>query len=158
MELAESSREVIVNANMNILDSGVAVLGSTNTFTALQTFNAGINTTTILASGQIGGNNTALTLGRAQITYASNADVTLSAAQYSNVVIEVQSGAFPSAGVNLIFPGTVWGIWWVRNLSAQIVTCKTASGTGPAIAASRGAWCGCGGSNVIRMTADSVFT
>jgi hypothetical protein len=157
LEVGQLSKESIIANNMTLIDAGVAVLAATNTFAALQTFNAGINVTSIVASGAIKGNNTALTVGRLQYTFPGDADQTLSASDYSNPLIEIQTGII-TVTRNLIFPGTVGGLWYVRNLNTQAVVCKTLAGTGPTIAAARGAWIYSGGANIIRATADSLST
>lgn len=70
--------------------------------------------------------------GKATVSVAGGATVTLTAAQYGMPIL-ILTGAL-TANINLIFPA-ISGAWIVRNQTtgAFTVTCKTAAGTGVAV-------------------------
>lgn len=73
------------------------------------------------------------------------------------VVQVTDTGATLTAGRNIVVPSNVKPYMLV-NETAQILTLKTATGSGIAVAASRAAPVMCDGSDVFRLGADSVLT
>jgi hypothetical protein len=102
---------------------------------------------------QLQGNGQGLAYGRAQVTFSSDADYTLLAAEYQCPILDVQTGVI-TAPRNLIVPATLGAIWLVRNQNAQSVTVKTPAGTGITIATGKTAFVFCGGANILRASAD----
>lgn len=87
---------------------------------------------------------------------ASDADVTLSADQNGAELVEVtDSSVLLTTGRNLVVD-TRARLIAVRNSTAQVLTVKTAAGTGVAIAAGAGALLWGDGTNVRRLTADQA--
>lgn len=85
-----------------------------------------------LSSG-VRGNGGALSLGTTTVTFPSDADYTLLAAEMVTGFLIIAAGVI-TAPRNLIVPNTGGGIYIVQNLNAQTVTVKTAAGTGVAMA------------------------
>lgn len=97
--------------------------------------------------------------GRSQLTFASDANKTLTEPEYDNATLDfVNSGTALSATRNVVVPITVARQWTVRNFSAggQSIQVIGASGTGITIAASRTAIVACDLTNIVRVTADST--
>lgn len=92
-----------------------------------------------------------LKLATATITPGSDADVTLSAAQYSCPVLTLANGSWTS-GHNIIVPTTT-GLYVVINGGSYTATVKTASGTGIGVATGTTQILWCDGVNVIALTA-----
>lgn len=93
---------------------------------------------------------------------ATDADYTLatgtSPPEWLFPVVQVtDTGATLTAGRNIVIPSNVKSYVLV-NETAQSLTLKTATGTGIAVAASRAARLQCDGTDVFRITADSVLT
>jgi hypothetical protein len=85
-------------------------------------------------------------------------DQTLSAATMANQTIEVtDTGVVLTGAKNVVCTTAVWASKFFANTTARTLTFKTLAGTGIAIATARGAWLFCDGTNVRRMTADSVL-
>jgi len=92
-----------------------------------------------------------LKLATATITPASNADVTLSAAQYACPVLTLADGSWES-GHNIIVP-TATGLYVVINGGSYTATVKTAAGTGIGVATAKTQLLWCDGTNVIALAA-----
>lgn len=111
----------------------------------------------VLAAGPFGGNLNPFQGWFTQITpsVTPEADYTLSPAESQGLMLQINTGNWTGAH-NVIVPGAIGGLWFVRNASTQIVTVKTASGTGIAIGAGKFAILGSpGGVNILRWTPDT---
>jgi hypothetical protein len=89
---------------------------------------------------------------------AGGADVTLTASEYIHEMIQL-TGALTS-NISLILPAVAGYKRWIWNATsgAFTLTVRTPAGTGTVVAPSRGAWVMCDGTDIKRMTADSVLT
>lgn len=88
---------------------------------------------------------------------ASDADYTLTKAQYSKTVVKITDTTSPptlTIGRNIIVPAEVRQITFI-NSTAQTLTLKTSGGTGIAVATAKTAILLCDGTNVVRVTADA---
>lgn len=84
--------------------------------------------------------------------FASDADVTLGADVHSSEIINMtDSGVVLTTGRNVVLP-TQKRAWVVANATAQILTFKTAGGTGVAIPAGFTATVYCNGTNILLAT------
>lgn len=99
------------------------------------------------------GNSTALRLKRRAVSYASDANKTLTSSEYDGTIIDIAAGVV-TATRNLVFPLTDGAVWFVNNGTGQSIQCIGASGTGITIATVKGAWIWCDGTNIKRMSAD----
>jgi hypothetical protein len=96
--------------------------------------------------------------GRAALSYASDANKTLTAAEAANHLLDIGSGTALTAQRNLVVPLTPAGRHWtVRNAAtgAQPIQVIGASGTGIVIATAKYAVVCSDGTNVIRITPDT---
>lgn len=102
------------------------------------------------------GNSTALRLKRRSVSFASDANKTLSSSEYDGTIIDISTGTALTATRNLVFPLTDGAMWLVNNQSTggQSVQCIGASGTGITIGAAKAAWIWCNGTNILRASAD----
>lgn len=102
------------------------------------------------------GNSTALRFKRRAVSFASDANKTLSFSEYDGTIIDIGSGTALTATRNLVFPLTDGAIWFVNNQSTggQSVQCIGPTGTGITIGAAKGAWIWSDGTNIKRMSAD----
>jgi hypothetical protein len=107
-------------------------------------------------SGGLDPDNTRPYTRRVGITYPSDANYTVVYPDFLASIIEV-SGAL-TATRNLVLPTCDHKQYFVYNNTGQSIVVKTSGGTGPTIAASRGAWVYCNGTDYKRMSADSVST
>ena len=88
--------------------------------------------------------------GRIVVNFASNADLTLTAAQALNSILELtDTGAVLTVARNVIVP-TANKQWQVYNGTAKTLTIKTTAGTGIALAAGERALLYCNAANVVR--------
>lgn len=101
------------------------------------------------------GNDVPWRWGLAVPTPASDADITLTAAEYSCPIVVLQTGAWTSAH-NVIVPATSGCFWIFHNNGSFDATVKTAAGAGIVVAAARVALLRTNGTDVKRLTADSV--
>lgn len=96
--------------------------------------------------------------GRSNLTFSSDANKTLTAAEYSNQFIEFGSGGTAlTATRDVVMPLTPQGRWWdVKNGSngGQSLRFIGASGTGITVATGKVARIAADGTNIIRLTAD----
>lgn len=92
-----------------------------------------------------------LKLATATITPGSDADVTLTAAQYSCPVLTLATGSWAS-GHNIIVPTTT-GLYVIINGGSYTATVKTAAGTGIGVATAKAQILWCDVVNVIALTA-----
>lgn len=104
-------------------------------------------------ASKLKGNSSALRVGRAAVSYASDANKTLLSSEYDSVIIDIAAGVV-TATRNLVFPLTDGAIWFVNNQTAQSIQCIGATGTGITIATVKGAWIWSDGVNIKRMSAD----
>jgi hypothetical protein len=96
--------------------------------------------------------------GRAALAYASDANKTLTAPEYSNHLLDIGAGFTLTAQRNLVVPLTPAGRrWTVRNASTggQAVQVIGATGTGIVIATTKYAVVESDGTNIIRITPDT---
>lgn len=94
--------------------------------------------------------------GRAAVSFTSDANKTLSAAEYAQKLLVVTSTLSLSATRQLIAPTDIAEYQIVNSTTGgQSLTVKTASGTGVTIANAKAAVVWCDGTNVIRVTADA---
>lgn len=96
--------------------------------------------------------------GRAALSYASDANKTLTAAEYSNHLLDIGSGTALTAQRNLVVPLTPAGRrWTVRNAAtgAQNVQIIGSSGLGVIVATAKYAMVEADGTNIIRITPDT---
>jgi hypothetical protein len=102
------------------------------------------------------GNLTALRFKRRAVSYASDANKTLTSSEYDGSHIDVGSGTTLTATRNLVFPLTDGAEWVVTNeaTGAQSIQCIGATGTGVTIATGKSAVIRCDGTNIRRVTAD----
>jgi hypothetical protein len=107
-------------------------------------------------SGGLDPDNTRPYTRRVGITYPSDANYTVVYPDFLASIIEV-SGTL-TATRNLVLPTCDHKQFFVYNNTGQSIVVKTSGGTGPTIAASRGALVYCNGTDYKRMTADSVST
>ena len=89
----------------------------------------------------------------ATITPATDADVTLTEAQYTADVLVIETGAWTTAR-NIIVPNEERS-WQVLSNSAHLATIKTAAGTGVEVPAGRSAIVLCDGTNVVSAIEDA---
>jgi hypothetical protein len=141
-----------------ILVKGTAVAGVvTLDHTAQQRARTSDHTNRTIRGGGIHlGNGAGQQRGLAAVSYASNANKTLTAAEYECMTINVGSGTTLTATRNLVFPLTPGAWWFVNNQSTggQSIQCIGATGTGTTIATAKGAWVWSDGVNIKRGSAD----
>jgi len=88
--------------------------------------------------------------GRVSINFASDANLTLTAAQALNSIVELtDSGVVLTAARNVIVP-TANKQWQFYNGTARVLTIKTSGGTGIALSAGERALLYCNAVNVVR--------
>jgi hypothetical protein len=111
---------------------------------------------TIREGGIVLGNGAGQQRGRASVSYASDANKTLTQAEVECLTIDVGSGTALTVTRNLVFPLSDGAWWFVNNQSTggQSIQCIGSSGTGITIAAAKGAWIWSDGINVKRGSAD----
>src|ERR1051326_931354 len=140
--------------------AGFAASGANADITAMTGIPSGITMQGGLnVAGSVGGNSaatSAFTLAASAPSYASDANKTLSAAEYSCPVVVVTSGVSLTATRNLVVPLT--GFWIVTNSTTggQSIQVIGASGTGVTIANGKVAICRGNGTNITRVTADAT--
>lgn len=116
--------------------SGFAKSGANTDLTAITGITSGITAAGGMnISGNVGGNSATpapFTFARGAISYGSDADLTLSAAQYVNPALDVTSGVSLTATRKLILPLTAGATWQVYNNTSggQLIQAIGASGTG----------------------------
>lgn len=95
-------------------------------------------------------------VGRAPLSYASDADKTLTQAEYENEWLDVGAGTTLTATRKLIVPITDGLVWVVSNAAtgAQSIQVIGATGTGITIATGKTATVAADGTNIRRLTAD----
>lgn len=152
LEVGQSSKETVIDNALNTIDAAIVALALNNALTGNNTF-AG----TSKFSGAVSGNGTGFPLKQVSVTFPSNADYTLISSEYESPLITINTTNIASP-LNMIFPTTSGGFWVVTNNSGFAITCKTAAGTGIAIASNRRAIITGGGVNITRVTQDSVTT
>jgi hypothetical protein len=168
--LAQTKRMLVVwdgtNFTAGLTDvaaAGAAARGSNSDITALTGITGGITMTGGLNLGDdLGGNSAAskaLTYNDTVVPFPSDANVTASAAQYACPVIKC-TGAGPTIQRDLILPLQAGAVWEVWNALTNAVNLRVigSSGTGIAIAQNRVARIFCDGTNMNRLTADSLLT
>lgn len=88
--------------------------------------------------------------GRVVVNFASDADLTLTAAQALNSIVEItDTGVVLTTARNVVVP-TANKSWQVYNGTAQILTVKTTAGSGIALASGERALLYCDASDVLR--------
>lgn len=107
------------------------------------------------ASPAIGLGSNAFRWGVSAPSPGSDADYTLTAAEYSRPIVVLQTGSWSTAR-NIIVPAASGSFWIFHNNGSFDATVKTAAGTGITVAASRVALLRTNGTDVLRVTADSV--
>lgn len=129
------------SASANVKDFWIS-----NNNTGAFPFSIGINDEVVLGSSgsnsevrcgvPIYGNATPLTFKRRTITMASDADKTLTNAEYDAFIVRMLSGVTLTATRNVILPATNGAVWIVYNETsgAQSLLFKTLAGTGVTVA------------------------
>jgi hypothetical protein len=114
------------------------------------------HTNRFVKEGEIRGNGTGQKRGRAAVAYASDANKTLSQAEYECHKIDVGSGFTLTVTRDLVFPLTDGADWLVNNNSTggQSIQCIGPTGTGVTIATGKAALIWSDGVNVKRGSAD----
>jgi hypothetical protein len=103
---------------------------------------------------ELRGNGAPIACGFADLTGSkTNADYTLATTEAECQWVRLNWSGW-TAGHNVVVPTIAGAIWDITNLTGQIATIKTASGTGIAIGAGKSARVACDGVNIIRLTAD----
>jgi hypothetical protein len=106
---------------------------------------------------QFGG---AINWGRVVVPMQADSDQALTQAQFGNRHIEMAGGATLSATRNIVLPNLEGREWVVANLTAgaQSLVFKTPAGTGVTVATNSTAIVRCNGTNIVRVTTNSVLT
>jgi hypothetical protein len=107
----------------------------------------------IASSGGMRGLSAGFAFHVAQITPASDANVTLTSSEYIAPILTLVTGAW-TTGRQVILPNTTGGIWNFSNTSAYSALVKTSAGTGITVASNRAAWLRSNGTNILRMSPD----
>lgn len=110
----------------------------------------------IRESAEIRGSGAGQKRGRAAVSYATDANKTLSPAEYECLTIDVGTGTALTAARNLVFPLSDGAMWFVNNQATggQAIQCIGATGTGVTIATGKAAWIWSDGVNLKRASAD----
>jgi hypothetical protein len=105
---------------------------------------------------KLAGNASMFRVLRRAISFASDANKTLTSSEYDGLILDIGSGTALTATRNLVLPLTDGAIVFVNNQSTggQSVQVIGATGTGTTIATAKGALLWCNGTNWNRMSAD----
>jgi hypothetical protein len=139
-----------------------ATKGANSNITALTGLSAGIQGSGgISIAGSVGGNSStpaAFTFAVAAPSFASDANKTLSAAEYACPIQAVVSGVSLTATRDLIVPLTAGAVWFVYNntTGSQSIRVIGATGTGVPIASGKVAIVRADSVNITRVTADAT--
>lgn len=138
-----------------------ATKGANTNITSLTGITSGITLQGGLnVAGALGGNSAAsapLTFAAAAVSYASDANKTLTAAEYAAPLLVVTSAVSLTATRNLVVPLTAGAVWIVVNTTTggQSIQVIGATGTGVTIATGKTALVRADGTNIVRITADN---
>lgn len=105
-------------------------------------------------SGAVSGLNAPPTGGVTSFTFATDANTTLTQAQYVNPILVVATGV-ATATRNIVYPLAAGAKLLVRNNNGQSVQIIGATGTGITVATTKTAMLWCDGTNWLRVTADA---
>jgi hypothetical protein len=150
--------QIMGNATLGNLVAGITTL-STLTVTGTTGLATLTTTSTAKFAGQVGGNGTAFTWARLSLTLPDASDYTLSAAEKSNVIVDIQNTAGASGATNIIVPGNAGAMYLVINRTSFAMTLKVSGQTGIAVASQRAAailWPG--GTVGFRLSPDTAYT
>ena len=110
----------------------------------------------LIAGTQFGGENVPFRFASTQVTFTTDANLTLAVPALTAAYIDIQTDAVLTASRDIIVPLGIGNLWIVRNRNAQAIRIIGTSGTGTTVASGRIAILIGSGANVIRVTPDTV--
>lgn len=145
-----------VNLLNNLAVSGALAVGGTLLVLGAAVTQR-IDATAAGFSSSVGGGSTkGFQWNTYQHTFTSDADYTLTGTQLNAVYLDIQTDAVLTTTRSIIVPLAIGTEWTIRNRNTQSIQIIGSSGTGTTVASGRMAKLICSGSNVIRVSPDTV--
>lgn len=110
----------------------------------------------LIAGTSFGGHNVPYNYASTQVTFLTDANITLAVPALTAAYIDIQTDAVLTTTRDIIVPLGIGNLWIVRNRNAQAIRIIGATGTGTTVASGRIAILLGSGANVIRVSPDQI--